>query len=68
MNSGTMFLVLLLSAVGMAFFVYGRRQKRGMALLSGIVLCVSPYFVSNTLALIAIAIVFIALPFVIRTC
>jgi len=42
------------SLVGMALFVYGKRQRRAPHLIAGIVLVVYPYFVSNVYLLVAI--------------
>ena len=39
---------LLFSAIGMSFFIYGRKQKRAVPLVCGIVLMVYPYFVQST--------------------
>ena len=57
---------LLIGSVGMAYVVYGRKQRRGIALLSGIGLCVFPYFVSNVILMLLIAVVLMALPYFIR--
>jgi hypothetical protein len=57
---------LLIGSVGMAYVVYGRKQRRGIALLSGIGLCVFPYFVSNVILMILIAVILMALPYFIR--
>ena len=57
---------VLFGAIGMGYFVYGKRQRQGIALLSGLVLCVFPYFISNAFLIILIGLVFMALPFFIR--
>jgi len=57
---------LLFGSIGMGYFVYGKRQRRGIALLSGIVLIVFPYFVSSWYLIILIGIVLMALPYFIR--
>lgn len=57
---------LLFGSIGLGYLVYGRRQRRGIALLSGVVLCAFPYFVGNVVLMILIAIVFMALPFFIK--
>lgn len=49
----------LFSLIGMALFVYGRRQRRAAPLMSGIALMVYPYFVSSTPALVGIGVVLI---------
>jgi 4-hydroxybenzoate polyprenyltransferase len=50
----TLFLSLVLSGVGLAFFVYGKKQARWPQLVAGLAFMVYPYFVSTTIALLAI--------------
>jgi hypothetical protein len=50
----------LFSLIGMAVFVYGRRQRRAAALLIGLSLMIYPYFISNTWLLVGIGVVLIA--------
>lgn len=50
----------LFSLIGFAALVYGRRQRRGSALLFGIALMVYPYFVYNVWALVGIGIALLA--------
>jgi hypothetical protein len=57
---------LLIGSIGMGYAVYGRKQRRGIALLSGIGLCLFPYFVSNVILMLLIAVVLMALPYFIR--
>jgi hypothetical protein len=57
---------LLYGSIGMAYFVYGKRQQRGVALISGIALMGFPYFVSSVFLSILIGIVLMALPFFIK--
>ncbi len=52
--------------IGMGYIVYGRKQKRGIALVSGFALCAFPYFVSNIFLVIAIGIVLMAVPYFIK--
>lgn len=58
-----LFIAILAGAVGTAYFVYGKKQDKFSAMLSGVALCVYPYFVSATIPLIAIGVVLIAAPF-----
>jgi len=54
---------LLFGSIGIGYFVYGRRQRRAMALVAGVLLCVFPYFVSNTLLTVVLGALFMALPY-----
>jgi len=57
---------MLFGVIGMGYIVYGRKQKRGIALVSGFALCAFPYFVSNIFLVIAIGIVLMAVPYFIK--
>lgn len=57
---------VLFGSIGMGYLVYGKKQRRGIAILSGLALCVFPYFVSNIFLIIIIAIILMALPFYIK--
>jgi len=57
---------VLFGSFGLAFFVYGRRQKAPVPLVCGLALMVYPYFVSNTYVLCAIGVGLIALPYFVR--
>jgi hypothetical protein len=52
--------------VGLGFFVYGRKQKVVVPLVCGLVLMVFPYFIANTILLVAIGAALIALPYFVR--
>ena len=57
---------LLFGSVGLGYFIYGRKQRRAMPLLSGLCLMVCPYFVPNVLLLVLLCIVLMALPYFVR--
>lgn len=65
-STSALFLGVLFGSIGMGYIVYGKKQRNGVALLSGIGLCAFPYFVPNVFLLILIAVVLMALPFFIR--
>lgn len=67
MNSSTLITSLLFGAIGTGYFLYGWRQKHGMALLAGVALCAVPYFISSTLLLVLVGLGLMALPFVLRS-
>ncbi|MFA6012059.1 MAG: hypothetical protein WC799_18855 [Desulfobacteraceae bacterium] len=66
MDSTQLFLGLIFGSVGMGFFVYGKKQGKMIALISGISLCVIPYVVSNTIVLTVLGLLLVGLPFVFR--
>jgi hypothetical protein len=57
---------IIFGSIGLAFFVYGKKQKAIIPMLSGMGLMVFPYFISNIYLMILSGIVLIALPYFIR--
>jgi len=57
---------LLFGSFGLGFFVYDKRQKAVVPLVCGLTLMIFPYFVSNTILLVAIGVALIALPYFVR--
>ena len=53
-DPGTLFASIVISSVGLALFVYGRRAQRFPHLVAGLVLLAYPYFVSSVWVMIAI--------------
>jgi hypothetical protein len=65
-TSTVLMLGVLFGAIGFGYIIYGRKQQRGIALLSGVLLCAIPYFVPNVFLILLIGIVLMTLPFFIR--
>lgn len=59
MNASWLMWSSLFSLIGLAVFVYGRRQRRAAPILVGVALMVYPYFVSGTLVLVGIGVLLI---------
>ena len=57
---------LLFGSVGLGFFVYGKKQKAVVPMVCGLVLMIFPYFIANTILLVAIGVALIALPYFMR--
>jgi hypothetical protein len=66
MNVSQLLWGVLFSAIGVGFFVYGKRQQAVVPLLCGVALVAYPYFVGNTYALVAIGVVLCAIPYFVR--
>ena len=62
----SLFLSLFFSTVGAGFFLYGKRQSEIWFMLAGLLLCVYPYFISNTRLMSAIGTALLAVPFIAR--
>ncbi len=56
---------LIFGTIGSAYFIYGRKQRHGLALLSGVALMVFPMLVSQAVWLTLGSLAFMALPFVV---
>jgi hypothetical protein len=66
MDTSTLMWGVIFGSIGLAFFVYGRKQKAIIPLLSGIGLMVLPYFISNLYILILSGIVLAVLPYFVK--
>ena len=53
-------------SVGLAYFVYGKKQRRFVPLLCGIALMAFPYFMSNTVLLVVVGLVLSVVPYFFR--
>lgn len=67
MNDVVSFIVyVLFGAIGLGYFVYGKRQNRFVPLFCGVGLMAYPYFVSNAALLIIIGCLFLGIPYFVR--
>lgn len=60
-----LFVGLIAGAFGMAYFVYGKRQTKIVPMLSGVALCIYPYFFESVLWLCVIGGTLLVAPFVV---
>jgi hypothetical protein len=65
MTGTTLAIGILTGAIGVGYFMYGKRQTKFVPLLAGMALCVYPYFVDSALWLVVIGAVLLAAPFVV---
>jgi hypothetical protein len=61
----SLFVGMIAGVFGVAYFVYGKKQARFTPMLSGVVLCIYPYFIDSLLWLLLIGGLLLAAPFVI---
>jgi len=66
MNTSTLMWSVILGSIGLGFFVYGKKQKAIIPLISGIGLMGIPYFIPNVFILVTTGVIFVALPFFIK--
>ena len=56
---------IIAGAVGMGYFIYGKRQAKLTPLLAGVLLCIYPYFTDSLLWLSVIGLALVAAPFLV---
>jgi hypothetical protein len=64
-NANSLMVAVIAGAVGMGYFVYGKRQMKWAPMLSGLALCIYPYFTESLLWLCVIGVLLMAAPFLI---
>jgi len=67
MDMGTTLMVsVLFSSIGAGYFVYGKKQRQVVPLLTGLALCVYPYFLSNGYAIVVVGVLLTLVPWLLR--
>ena len=66
MDQATILWGLLFGSIGFGFFLYGKKQKKAVPLACGLLLMGLPYIVTYVVALVGVAAVAMAVPFIIR--
>jgi len=64
--ASALFLSLIISTVGVAYFVYGKKEADAAFMLCGLVLCIYPYFFQGLEIQIVAGAILMYLPFAIR--
>ena len=62
---GNFFFGVVAGAIGVGYLVYGRRQRKLVPVIAGVLLCVYPYFVDSGLWLGVVGALLVAVPFVV---
>ena len=57
---------LLFGSIGLGYFIYGKKQRAAVPLVCGLGLMVFPYFVPNTILLVSVGALLIAIPYFLR--
>ena len=65
-TASSLFLGVLFGSIGLGFFIYGRKQRKVVPLLCGLMLMIVPYFIPETLLLFSVGAVLVAIPYFIR--
>ncbi len=65
MDTASLVIGIFTGAIGVAYFIYGKRQARFVPLIAGMLLCVYPYFLASIPLMLAVGAALIAAPFLI---
>jgi hypothetical protein len=57
---------VLFGAIGIGYFIYGKRQRVIVPLVAGLALMLFPYFISNTWVMVLIGAALTVVPYFIR--
>ena len=57
---------MLFGAIGLGYFMYGRKQRAIVPLVTGISLFIFPYFISNIYMLVIVGSILVAIPYFVR--
>ncbi|MFO1269263.1 MAG: hypothetical protein U1F67_22425 [Rubrivivax sp.] len=66
MSTSALLWSVLFGSLGAGYCVYGVRQRAPVPALCGVALCVLPYILSNTVALVGVSVLLAAAPFVFK--
>ena len=66
MDTAVLLWGLLFGSVGLAYVIYGRKQRVVVPFVSGLALIAFPYFVSNTTVMVLIGGALMALPYFLK--
>lgn len=60
--AGSLFISLVFSLFGAAYFLYGKREAEAHFMVAGLLLCILPYFISSVVGNIATGAALIVAP------
>jgi hypothetical protein len=66
MSTSTVLIYIFFGSAAMAYMIYGKTQRKAIALLSGIGLAVLPYFSLEMWLMVLLSLLLMVLPFLIR--
>jgi hypothetical protein len=64
--TGVLLWGLLFGSIGLGYFIYGKKQRAVVPLVCGLGLMIFPYFVPNTMLLVGVGALLIAVPYFLR--
>ncbi|OHB69972.1 MAG: hypothetical protein A2W23_03545 [Planctomycetes bacterium RBG_16_43_13] len=64
MSVSTLVTAIIFSSIGLAYFIYGKKQRQPVPLVIGILLMVYPYFIPGLLTSIIVGLLLTIIPFI----
>ena len=65
MDATSLLIGVVTGAVGVGYFIYGKRQAKFVPLIAGMLLCVYPYFLASVPLMLGIGALLMVAPFLI---
>ena len=65
-NTSLLIWGMIFGSIGLGFFIYGKKQKAIVPLITGIALFIFPYFITDVYILILTGTILIVLPYYVR--
>lgn len=65
-NQASLIWGLLFGSIGVGYFLYGKKQKKGVPFICGIGLMIFPYMVSNTILLVIVGCLLLVIPYFVK--
>lgn len=66
MDTTSLVLGLIFSSIGLGYFLYGKKQKHSLPFVSGLILMIYPYFISNHAWLVVIGLICCTMPILLK--
>jgi len=66
LNEASILWGVVFGAIGLGFFMYGKKESALVPLLCGLGLMAFPYFVSDTILTVVIGVILMVIPYFIR--
>ena len=57
---------MVFGAIGLGFFLYGKKQKAIVPLVTGIALFIFPYFIADITMLVVVGCLLVVMPYFVR--
>lgn len=57
---------MVFGSIGLGFFIYGKKQKKIMPLVTGLALFVFPYFIADITMLMIVGAILVLMPYFVR--